>query len=100
MFTGGLLLEYTDVGKSILMTLSPTITSSQLGAVGVALIALGAFVILVSFVGCCGAVSESRGMLGLVYYHQNRYFFLNMVYIIVIVSTYIHNRPPRYTKLH
>ncbi|CAK8692166.1 unnamed protein product [Clavelina lepadiformis] len=87
MFTGGLLLEYTDVGKSILMTLSPTITSSQLGAVGVALVALGAFVILVSFVGCCGAVSESRGMLGL-YFVALLFLLLGQVAVTVVAFVY------------
>ena len=66
MFVGGLVLEYTSVTSSILMTLHSSVTSSQIGAVGVALIAIGALIVLICFVGCCGAIYESRGLLFIV----------------------------------
>ena len=66
MLVGGLLLEYLPVTSSILKTLNTNVTASQIGAIGVAMIVVGAFIIMISIVGCCGALSESRCLLTIV----------------------------------
>ena len=71
MIIGGALLEFTEQGKNILLTLNPVATSSQLGAIGVALIAIGALVAFVALLGCCGSAYESRCLLLLVSYFSH-----------------------------
>lgn len=57
---------------------------SHLASVGYVLIAVGAFLLIIGFLGCCGAVRESRCMLLTVSRSSHDQLFPNTAYLLIL----------------
>lgn len=64
-FAGGMFIQFDGTVKEVLKSMTDVISSSSIGILSVIMLAVGGLVMLVSFVGCCGVLSESKCMIGL-----------------------------------
>jgi len=60
MLISGLFVQYMPDIKNVFLSVAPTVSQSQVGALSIGLIMIGAFIAFLSSVGCFGARSETK----------------------------------------
>lgn len=62
----GLVIQLVPQIHDIVFSLAPDLTKQQLGLISIVLLGVGSFIFLISFVGICGIITETKCLLSLV----------------------------------
>lgn len=62
----GLVVQLVPQIHDIVFSLAPDLTKQQLGLISIVLLGVGSFIFLISFVGICGIITETKCLLNLV----------------------------------
>ena len=66
MLTIGLIIQLVPQIHGIALSLAPELTKQQLGFISIMFLGVGSFIFLISFVGICGVITETKCLLNLV----------------------------------
>jgi len=65
MLTIGLIIQLVPQIHGIALSLAPELTKQQLGFISIMFLGVGSFIFLISFVGICGVITETKCLLNL-----------------------------------